>query len=440
MNNKIYSLMALGAILFAAACSDNVSPISGSTSVPNMDNNLNIPQSPVLCSVIGVTDSLEALEKGCIWSPEMWSRTSGYRVRTGFDNGTNTSGIWTWHVEQGYYNNVRFDWPGIATAEYDSMALADVIDKCGGSLCGKIVYEPIENKIDSAAAYIEPRGSAYVEFYFAGKDALGNIGEANVSSMQGICIEYSGNISSLELLPNDSIANLNKFSSYNVNMPYFWNQHDGSLPESKEVCFPWYRFALYTSIAGNQEMPKLVHVSVDDVVAHLKGVRFNFLFSASNTDFNIISIGRYHLADIPTTNLHPVDETCEPIAVLETFCDCDFSEEKANLFISHGNYMNFEDKKYETENDSVLLSDSSKQCIKSTLDSLRRLFVMAAEGDVSRPCDNPQPHWLICADGTESESIEFAEKQEEFGKVIESLSEGMIPADSLFAHCMSLSD
>ena len=279
--------MALGAILFAAACSDNVSPISGSTSVPNMDNNLNIPQSPVLCSVIGVTDSLEALEKGCIWSPEMWSRTSGYRVRTGFDNGTNTSGIWTWHVEQGYYNNVRFDWPGIATAEYDSMALADVIDKCGGSLCGKIVYEPIENKIDSAAAYIEPRGSAYVEFYFAGKDALGNIGEANVSSMQGICIEYSGNISSLELLPNDSIANLNKFSSYNVNMPYFWNQHDGSLPESKEVCFPWYRFALYTSIAGNQEMPKLVHVSIDDVVAHLKGVRFNFLFSASNTDFNI---------------------------------------------------------------------------------------------------------------------------------------------------------
>ena len=132
MNKRIYSLIALGALLFAA-CSDNSSPVSGSTSVPNMGNNLNNLRSPVLCSVAGVKDSLEAVEKGCIWSPEMWNRTSGYRVHTGFDNGTNTSGIWTWHVEQGDGGNVRFEWPGVATAEYDSMALADVIDKCGGS-------------------------------------------------------------------------------------------------------------------------------------------------------------------------------------------------------------------------------------------------------------------------------------------------------------------
>ena len=71
MNNKIYSLIALGTLLFAA-CSDNASPVSGSTSIPNMS------KSPVLCSVMGVTDSLEALEKGCIWSPEMWGPTMGY--------------------------------------------------------------------------------------------------------------------------------------------------------------------------------------------------------------------------------------------------------------------------------------------------------------------------------------------------------------------------
>ena len=58
MNNKIYSLIALGTILFAAACSDNVSPISGSTSIPNMGHELNVQQSPVLCRVMGVTDSL----------------------------------------------------------------------------------------------------------------------------------------------------------------------------------------------------------------------------------------------------------------------------------------------------------------------------------------------------------------------------------------------
>ena len=35
------------------------------------------------------------------------------------------------------------------------------------------------------------------------------------------------------------------------------------------------------------------------------------------------------MANSPTTNLHPVNETCAPIAVLETFCECDYSEEKA---------------------------------------------------------------------------------------------------------------
>ena len=64
---KFYSLFALGALLLVA-CSENASSISGSTSVPNMRNNLT-PQSPVLCSVMGVTDSLEAMENGCIWSP-----------------------------------------------------------------------------------------------------------------------------------------------------------------------------------------------------------------------------------------------------------------------------------------------------------------------------------------------------------------------------------
>ncbi len=435
---KLYSLFAFGALLFAA-CSENASSISGSTSVPNMGNNLT-PESPVLCSTIGVTDSLEAIEKGCIWSPEMWSRTSGYRVRTGYDNGTNTSGIWIWHAEPGTYDNVRFEWPGIATAEYDSMALADVIDKCGGSLCGKIVYEPDENEIDSEDGSVAP--SAYVEFYFAGKDSLGNIEEVDVSAMKGICVEFSGSLANLQLLPNDSIADLNKFSSYSLSTLAFRAQDGGFLSESKEVCFPWSQFTMNSSSRGNhnQKMPEIVYVPIGDVVAHLKGVRFIISFSETKTDFNIISIGRYHLADIPMTNLHPVDETCEPIAVTSTFCDCEYSEEKALSVITHTNYMDFAKKKYKAENDSVPLSNSSNKCLKRILDSLVVLNVEKKRDDVSRPCDNPQPLKFACADGTESESIEFAEKQEEFGKVIESLSEGMIPADSLFAHCLSLSD
>ena len=435
---KLYSLFALGAVLFAA-CSDNASQISGSTSVPNMGNNL-MPNTPVMCSVIGVTDSLEAIEKGCIWSPEMWSRTSGYRVRTGFDNGTNTSGIWTWHVEQGYYNSVSIDWPGTATAEYDSMALADVIDKCGGSLCGKVVYEPIENKVDSAAAYVNPEGRAYVEFYFAGKDASGNVEDADVSAMQGFCVEYSGNVAELELLPNDSIVDLLNVFSYAVSLRPSVDQDEGSLSESKELCFPWYQFELSASLAGYEKMPKWVFVPIENVVAHLKGVRFYFHFSETNTNFNIISIGRYHLANSPTTNLHPVNETCEPIAVLETFCECDYSEEKALSHIAFWNYLSFADKKYNAENDSVPLSDSSKKCLKSTLDSLRVLHAEKSADDVLRPCDNPQPLRFRCADGTESESLEYAEIQEEFSKMVESLGGVATATDSLLNYCMSLNE
>ena len=66
------------------------------------------------------------------------------------------------------------------------MALADVIDKCGGSLCGKIVYEPYGNKVDSVTRFVVSYGNPYVEFYFAGKDSLGNIEEIDVSTLQGI--------------------------------------------------------------------------------------------------------------------------------------------------------------------------------------------------------------------------------------------------------------
>ena len=412
---KLYSLFALGALLFAA-CSENASSISGSTNVPNMGNNLT-PESPVLCSTIGVTDSLEAIEKGCIWSPEMWSRTSGYRVRTGYDNGTNTSGIWIWHTEPGTYANVRFEWPGIATAEYDSMALADVIDKCGGSLCGKVVYEPIENNIDSENASVAPR--AYVEFYFAGKDSLGNIEDADVSAMQGICVEYSGNLSYLELLPSDSIADLNSNNSiYDTNLSRLWNS-DISWPKTKEVCFVWYRFEWYVS--NNFRVP------IEDVIAHVKGVRFVLDYG---TEFNIVSIGRYHLPNPPMTNLHPVDETCVPTAVASTFCECDLLEE-FTVFLRDNELLHFMIRAQET--DLVSYSVLTNECIDRTRDSLSNRMI----DFFGKPCDNPLPRTVMCADGTSSESQEYAYAAKEFDVTLE---KEIAAVDSLFNYCLSLSD
>ena len=399
MNKRIYSLIALGALLFVA-CSDNSSPVSGSTSVPNMGNNLNNLRSPVLCSVAGVKDSLEAVEKGCIWSPEMWNRTSGYRVHTGFDNGTNTSGIWTWHVEQSDGGNVRFEWPGVATAEYDSMALADVIDKCGGSLCGKVVYELNENKADSDAENVFDR-RASVEFYFAGKDSLGNIKEVDASALQGICMEYSGDIT-VEFIPSG--------------------------------------FGFYTD---NQNWSEIGLVPMEDVLAHLKGVRFIFNYNAENTDFNIISIDWYNLTNVPMTDAHPYDETCEPIYVETVFCECEFSEESAIDMASVDARLYLDRKKNKAENDTVPLSDLTKECLNNaldSLDSLREIRRSYAFGHL--PCDNPRPLQFACADGSHSTTIEFYEKYGEYmDKIEKPIEEKMIAsADSLFNYCMSLSD
>lgn len=77
MNKKFYTLFALGTLLFAA-CSDNASPISGSTNVPNMVNpdNVIVPRSMVLCSQRGKSaDS----SQDC-WDGEMWNSTLRVRI------------------------------------------------------------------------------------------------------------------------------------------------------------------------------------------------------------------------------------------------------------------------------------------------------------------------------------------------------------------------
>jgi len=432
MNNKIYSLMALGAILFAAACSDNVSPISGSTSVPNMDNNLNIPQSPVLCSVIGVTDSLEALEKGCIWSPEMWGPTTGYRVRTGYDNGTNTSGIWTVSTfpDNG---NIVMEWPANATTEYDSMALADVIDKCGGSLCGKVLFKGKnsipENEYDPNA-YRE----VYFDFYLAGKNASGKFESVDVRDMGGICVSYSGHFQSLIFIPDDSLAALIGPTAYYYEQLSISSEADSKV---KENCYSWnrYNFSSGGEIVRNRP-------SFEDVISHLKGFRFvldgGYGEDYYEREFKIAGISRYNTPRVSTNNLHPVRTDCEPVSVMNSFCECDYSDDRISVFkedsvaISYHYHMRFID--------AMFLSDSTKKdCLLSTFNKLipferKTLFV-------EKPCDNPLPRYIMCSDGTESESVEFTEVLTEYSNKIESITQdARAIADSLINHCLSLSN
>ncbi|MBQ3778180.1 MAG: hypothetical protein II835_08915, partial [Fibrobacter sp.] len=137
---RIYSIVAMGTLLFWTACSDKSSDVAGSTELPNMNQKYT---EPVICGRISVGESVELQEAECYWSAEMWNRESGYRVHTGFDNGTNTSGIWYWTDNA---KDAAFDWPDSVTADYDSMALSKVIDKCDGSVCGNVNFNGDKSK------------------------------------------------------------------------------------------------------------------------------------------------------------------------------------------------------------------------------------------------------------------------------------------------------
>ncbi|WP_406537923.1 hypothetical protein [Fibrobacter sp.] len=429
MNNKIYSLMALGVILFAAACSDNVSPISGSTSVPNMGNNLT-PNSPVLCSVIGVTDSLEALEKGCIWSPEMWGPTSGYRVRTGFDNGTNTSGIWTvsTYPDNG---NIVMEWPGNATTEYDSMALADVIDKCGGSLCGKVLFKG-KNSIPESESYPNTRGEVYFDFYLAGKNASGKFESVDVRDMEGICVSYSGHFTKLQLIPDDSIEALMGDVKYHRHL---------TITDSNtlEDCFSWDEFYFTSPGGGSAEMFYQWSIGI---ITHLKGFRF-VLDGGDGEDyyedeFKIAGISRHNTAKVPTNNLHPVRTDCEPVAVMKSFCECEYSDDKISLYSEDSVAIGYHF--FSRFWDALLSSDSvTNDCLMISLSNLKPFIEKPWIQE--KPCDNPLPEYIMCSDSTFSESIEYTEITTEFNNKIESITpDARAIADSLIDHCLSLSN
>ena len=422
MNKKLYSLIALETFLFAAACSDNDSPVSGSTSIPNMS------KSPVLCSVIGVTDSLEALEKGCIWSPEMWGPTTGYRVRTGYDNGTNTSGIWTvsTYPENAYVDMI---WPGNATTEYDSMALADVIDKCGGSLCGNALFKggnsvPENEKYDEY--YQNIGGYVYFDFYLAGKNASGEFESVDARDMGGLCVSYLGSFFKLELITDDSLTALMGAARLATYLPV----SDSSI---LEVCYSWDDFAHISHTSG-----KMGWVPKEDIITHVKGFRFvlNAAYENQEEEFKIVGISRYNASRISTNNLHPVRTDCEPVSVEKSFCECEYSDDRISLFTEDSVAIGYHF--FSRFGDALLSSDSvTNDCLSRTLNNLMPFIEKIWINE--KPCDNPLPEYIMCSDGTFSESIEYKEITTEYNNKIEAIAQDAAPiADSLIAHCLSL--
>lgn len=432
MKKKLYSIIALGTLLFAAACSDNDSPVSGSTSIPNMS------KSPVFCSQLGVTDSLEAEEKGCYWSPEMWGPTTGYRVRTGYDNGTNTSGIWTVGTVPAENAYVDMLWPGNATTEYDSMALADVIDNCGGSLCGKVLFKN-GNSIPASDFHPNTRREVYFDFYLAGKDASGKIGSVDARDMEGICVSFSGPFYLLQLVPDDSLAALMAPAVYDY---YLEGSPSKTDPNVKEICYPKNAFTLNINYGRN---PNFVYPSVEEIWAHLKGFRFvldgNFYPGDDyEAEFKIVGISRYNTPRVSTNDLRPIRTDCEPVSVASSFCECDYSDDRVDIMKGFA-VLDSLLRKYPTNGDVYTsLSGPVKACVDSTIQSRSPFFSQMLDMKRNKkPCDNPLPEYIMCSDGSFSESIEFTEVKAEFDSKVATQDAGAI-ADSLSNYCMSLNN
>ena len=421
MNKNLYGLLLVGVTSVFIACYESDNALIGGTSEePNMitaegDSSF----APVRCRRVGNSKGLS--QDGCYWSGEMWNRNSGYRVRTGFDNGTNTSGIWYWTVEPMAERNVYIDWDAPASDEYDSLALAKVIDQCNGSLCGTAVFDELKESCEGA--YCPPTSFVSLRFSFAGKNSSGKFDNVNVIEKNGICIEYTGSMQ-VELVLSDSLQEVLQGWSYSVTLPNYGPIYGhGIALNGNEICFPWGYFG------GSRK----TSVPFETVLSNVQGLRFKIRSDFSKQTklpFNIISLGWYSGA--PAERLHPVVETCEPASVLEYYCDCSFTEERAE-YDSH--YKLLVSGLQMGSQDSTM-SMSARECLNKGVTNY--LDALSPNQTWERPCENPLPKTIFCTDGTISESQEFSEMWQEYEKKVDVFFEQT--KKSVFDMCLTLRD
>ena len=411
---RIYSIVAMGTLLFWTACSDKSSDVADSTELPNMNQKYT---EPVICGRISVGESVELQEAECYWSAEMWNRESGYRVHTGFDNGTNTSGIWYWTDNA---KDAAFDWPDSVTADYDSMALSKVIDKCDGSVCGNVNFNGDNSK-------------ASLKFSLAGKDSSGEFESIDAHSMQGICVEYFGKAIWVGLDYDDSLSKELSGERFEVLLPDYKYTKKQAGQKGKELCLPWNAFRP-TRYYRNAD-------KIDDAVSHLRGINFIMAYPGSDSSyFEIVGLGRFS-GENPE-DVHPVNKKCKPVYVQEYFCECSYTEERSE---SDGEAKA---ASYSYEFGYSVIDDTSDYRPRAVTECLRGLMssanatIMEFRGTAwDRPCEDPLPKTIVCEDGSVSESKEFAKIYKEYEKMVDKAYDREKDiVDSEYAYCLAAHD
>ncbi len=411
---KKFMYMALSAFALLA-CSEDAQNVGGTSEDPNtlINNGSNLEGMPRLCR----SSQMGEESADCDWYAEMWNPESGNRVKTGFDNGTNTSGIWYWKIDSTENMRPYIQWPAEVGEAYDSLSLSNVIESCGGSVCGHIVMDMDDEFVPRSFPFVE------IAFSMAGKNSSGEFEAIDATGLKGLCVGYATNEAiKMSLDFGDTINALFRNGSYAVELDYDL-MHEDRPDEDRylEQCFAWSDFKVmsHNPLSDYSGYPP---ISLQEALKHLVAIRFRYdAASDFKVMFNIVRLGQYLGNDRKITNeenLPVVGDDCDSPERVEDFCLCNYTDSVAVIAgkeLGYSRGLEEFEKMYDT------LYESAKKSILEILEFRRNHEIVNDKGKKSgfQPCDNPEPKILRCSDGSLRFSQQYSDVKKRYDEVVE---------------------
>jgi hypothetical protein len=195
-----------------------------------------------------------------------------YRVETGFDNGTETSGYWYSFADDADGGRSTIEWPVSLGNDYSADAIDPVIDECDG-VCGTFVLD---------AGTLDYKPYVGVGFLVAGSETYsgGPATTVDASVWGGICITYIADVAAtLEIGLGDD-----KDATISYDNPFVTLQKSSA---GNQVCKLWSEFK-----QGGWGRGK---ITGDEAATTLAVVKFKIQAADGTTGiFNILNISSYY--------------------------------------------------------------------------------------------------------------------------------------------------
>ena len=424
MKKNVYLTCGAIALAFAACADDN--GVAGTSTEPNtvaFGSSSSTEYSsdseqfgvPKLCRVA----DMQKASADCDWFAEMWNPESGYRVRTGFDNGTNTSGIWFLELDSTKLLIPSVEWPAEVSDTYDSLSLSNVIDACDGAVCGTAHFNVVNDGVEHGVSELtedDIRPSVDIVFSMAGKNATGKFDEVDVSGWGGICIGYaSTGIMNVVLDFGDSVENALDGIFYEALLFRSSKPSTTSEPRYREECLAWSDFTPSTGRLYHPLIDEKPAINIEEGLKHLVSIRFRLQsgYDKSSESFKIVRLGRYVTAtnnkNYNVDSLSVVDGGCESSVVVERFCECNYTDSIADYYSL--------DEAFSKAAEMLKSKAGAATCLGMVKGRMMLERLDLTPG--TRTCDNAMAKILQCADKTYRISREFADVKSVYDSAVE---------------------